>query len=168
MKKYEIEFCGGESRYYSKIANFLYGTIYDEREDEDVELYAEVLIPDDVDFESDYGYDELRAEIVKQAAEHGVSENDLDFRYDEVHKRLHEDDGIEKTGNVEVEFDAKSEGCNSEVYTMTARADGWYFYAESEPFYEHDEFPDEDYESLKAEIIRQAKEHGVNPARLHF
>ena len=53
---------------------------------EDVELYAEWVCG--VDFETekeeleDEGYEELKAEIIRQAKAHGIDESDLKFWYD--------------------------------------------------------------------------------------
>lgn len=46
-----------------------------------VELYAEVVLPDE-DVAEDYGYDELKAEILEQAEENDIPADTLHFWYD--------------------------------------------------------------------------------------
>ncbi len=100
-----VKFEGGESRTHGgKCCNFMtvdYDELRkhftdDELEEmfdvsypdsvEDVELYAEWVCG--VDFETDddeigdEGYEELKAEIIRQAKAHGIDENNLKFLYD--------------------------------------------------------------------------------------
>lgn len=88
----EVSFEAGESRglYYNqdtdcsefKIVNFMIahmdgGSLYD-----DDELYAEIVLPDDEEADSFYGYDELKQEIVHQCIEKGYNPAMLEFEFD--------------------------------------------------------------------------------------
>ena len=73
MKKYEVRFDGP----------FIIGVDYMlvevpilENEDENIELYAELPADDEKN------YDELKAEILRQAKEHGYTEENFTFWYD--------------------------------------------------------------------------------------
>lgn len=58
---------------------YMLGRYVDDDGDEQ-ELYAEVLAPDtEEECDDDFGYDELKAEIIKQAKEAGISEERLIF-----------------------------------------------------------------------------------------
>lgn len=74
MKKYEVMFQGGEGD-YGKAVNFMLSQIDDTR------LYAEVELPEG-DVPEDYGYDELKAEILEQAKAEGIPTDQLAFWYD--------------------------------------------------------------------------------------
>lgn len=81
MKKYEVRFDGGESQKHIQRRD--YGVDYmlvevpsPEDEDESVELYAELPADDEKN------YDELKAEILRQAKEHGYTEENFTFWYD--------------------------------------------------------------------------------------
>ena len=81
MKKYEVRFDGGESRstYNGKIigVDYMLVEVPDlEDEDENIELYAELPADDEKN------YDELKAEILRQAKEHGYTEENFTFWYD--------------------------------------------------------------------------------------
>ena len=83
MKKYEITFCAGEGR-SCECANWMLAEI------DGKELYAEYSL-DDIDCESGdepdvafLGYWELRADIIAQAADLGVSADQLSFPCDET------------------------------------------------------------------------------------
>lgn len=73
--KYEISFEGGEGRYTTKAVNYMMAEV------NGVELYAEVVLPDE-DVADDYGYEELKAEILEQAAENNIPADTLHFWYD--------------------------------------------------------------------------------------
>ena len=73
MKKYEVRFDGGESRstYNGEVIGVDYMLVEVpslEDEDEKIELYAELPADDEKN------YDELKAEILRQAKEHGYTE----------------------------------------------------------------------------------------------
>ena len=81
MKKYEVRFDGGESRntYNGEIIGVDYMLVEGpslEDEDEKIELYAELPADDEKN------YDELKAEILRQAKEHGYTEENFTFWYD--------------------------------------------------------------------------------------
>ena len=59
MEKVLVEFCGGESRKSNEAVNYMLVVI------DGVELYAEIGVPAESDEE--YGYDDLKAEILRQA-----------------------------------------------------------------------------------------------------
>ena len=72
MKKYEVKFDGGESRdtYNGEIigVDYMLVEVPDlDDEDENIELYAELPADDEKN------YDELKAEILRQAKEHGYA-----------------------------------------------------------------------------------------------
>lgn len=74
MSKYEVSFLGGESRNSSEAVNYMIADV------DGVELYSEIVLPDDED--EDYGYDELKGEILQQAQDAGIAADDLKFWYD--------------------------------------------------------------------------------------
>ncbi len=81
MKKYEVKFDGGESRdtYNGEIigVDYMLVEVPDlDDEDENIELYAELPADDEKN------YDELKAEILRQAKEHGYAEENFKFWYD--------------------------------------------------------------------------------------
>ena len=81
MKKYEVRFDRGESRstYNGEIICVDYMLVEVpslEDEDEKIELYAELPADDEKN------YDELKAEILRQAKEHGYTEENFTFWYD--------------------------------------------------------------------------------------
>ena len=81
MKKYEVRFDGGKSRstYNGEIICVDYMLVEVpslEDEDEKIELYAELPADDEKN------YDELKAEILRQAKEHGYTEENFTFWYD--------------------------------------------------------------------------------------
>ena len=81
MKKFDVSFYGGYSRstYNSEIIGVDYMLVEVpslENEDENIELYAELPADDEKN------YDELKAEILRQAKEHGYTEENLTFWYD--------------------------------------------------------------------------------------
>ena len=81
MKKYEVRFDGGESRstYNGGVIGVDYMLVEVpslEDEDEKIELYAELPADDEKN------YDELKAEILRQAKEHGYTEENFTFWYD--------------------------------------------------------------------------------------
>ena len=81
MKKYEVRFDGGESRstYNGEIICVDYMLVEVpslEDEDEKIELYAELPADDEKN------YDELKAEILRQAKEHGYTEENFTLWYD--------------------------------------------------------------------------------------
>lgn len=103
MKEITVLFEGGESRRNAGTAcNFMLVTCEelkkayteDELEEkfdvgypsslEDVaELYAEVLLEcDEEEYDEDYGYEELKADIIRQAKAHGIDADSLKFMYD--------------------------------------------------------------------------------------
>lgn len=88
MKKYDVIFEGGQSRSGSAACNYMLVVV------DDVELYAEILIDDDmnekfydescdynfnVDKFDDYSYPLLKSEILSQAAQEGISSDSLIF-----------------------------------------------------------------------------------------
>lgn len=75
-EKYEVRFDGGESRdtYNGEIIGVDYMLVEVpslDDEDENIELYAELPADDEKN------YDELKAEILRQAKEHGYSRRKL-------------------------------------------------------------------------------------------
>jgi len=57
----------------------MFGRYLDDDGDEQ-KLYAEVLVPDtEEECDDDFGYDELQADIIKQAKEAGINEGRLIF-----------------------------------------------------------------------------------------
>ena len=84
MKKYNIGYYGGESlQHPGKACDYMICAARDEA-GEPVELYAEVICPDDVtedniDAWSESIYDDLKAEIIEQAERLGVAAEQLEF-----------------------------------------------------------------------------------------
>lgn len=87
VEKIEVRFEGGEARDFHHgelpAVNYMLAKFEDEDGDE-VELYAEHEIVEDEDAGGDEGYDELKAEIIEQAKEYGISAERLHFYYDDV------------------------------------------------------------------------------------
>lgn len=75
--KITVLYAAGESRYSTAGIDYMIAKIEDE--DEDVELYAEAT---PVDGDECGTYDELKAAILEQAAEHGIPADALSFQYD--------------------------------------------------------------------------------------
>ena len=71
----KVTFDGGQGRNTEKAVNYMIADV------DGVELYAEVEIPDDAD-PDEYGYDELKKEIISQAKEHDIDVNQLKFWWD--------------------------------------------------------------------------------------
>lgn len=70
---YVVRYEGGESRTQpGRAVDYMLAVV------DDVELYAETAATDDAS-----SYDELRAEIIEQAAKVGVSADRLTFYYDD-------------------------------------------------------------------------------------
>lgn len=107
--KYKVNFYGAPSAYEDKGANCMdlvlsigedgkltpeFPSYIEGWMDEGEEyylLYAEVVIPDGMDpddpnYNYDYGYAELRADIIAQAKEKGIPEDMLEFQYDSLTK----------------------------------------------------------------------------------
>ena len=82
----KVNYQAGESRHGNYGVDFMICTVH--TGDEDIELYAEMVNPtwDDKtqQFEDEAAtYDDLKAEIIRQAAEHGIAATALKFYYDE-------------------------------------------------------------------------------------
>lgn len=73
MKKYEVDYQGGESRYGIEPVDYMLVKI------DDIELYAEAPAQDD----ENANYDELKTAILEQAAEHDIPAEWLKF-WDEM------------------------------------------------------------------------------------
>ena len=73
MKKYEVEYSAGEARNGNESVDYMLVEI------NDVELYAEAA-PDPEDETGTY--EELKAEIIRQAEKNGISTEALRFLYD--------------------------------------------------------------------------------------
>lgn len=84
MEKIKVTFAGGEARDWHPgdihIVNYMRAQFEDEDGDE-VELYAEYAVSESDDEVA--GYDELKAEIIEQAAEYGIAADRLHFYYDD-------------------------------------------------------------------------------------
>ena len=84
MKKYIVGYYGGESlQHPGKACDYMICAARDE-DGEPVEMYAEVICPDDVtedsiDTWSASVYDDLKAEIIEQAKVLGVAAEQLEF-----------------------------------------------------------------------------------------
>lgn len=84
MKKYDVGYYSGESlQHPGKGCDYMICAARDEC-GEPVEMYAEVLVPDDVsegsaDAWSDSVYDDLKADIIEQAKAYGIAEGQLEF-----------------------------------------------------------------------------------------
>lgn len=80
MKRVHVTYQGGESRYSENGVDFMLAVV------DGVELYAEAD-PDDYGYgEAGYDetatYDDMKAAILGQAAEHGIPAIKLEFEYD--------------------------------------------------------------------------------------
>lgn len=87
MKKYEVDYCGGDSRTNPGTSiDYMLCTIPTDY-GEEVELYAE-MVNDTWDEERECfddetaTYDELKEAIIEQAEENGIDVNQLHFMYD--------------------------------------------------------------------------------------
>lgn len=84
MKKYNVGYYSGESlQHPGKGCDYMICAARDEDGDP-VEMYAEAICPDDVtednvDAWSDSVYDDLKADIIEQAARLGVAADQLEF-----------------------------------------------------------------------------------------
>lgn len=84
MKKYNVGYYSGESlQHPGKGCDYMICAALDEA-GEPIELYAEMICPDDVtednvDAWSDSVYDDLKAEIIEQAELLGVPAEQLEF-----------------------------------------------------------------------------------------
>ena len=73
ITRYVVRYEGGESRTQpGRAVDYMLAVV------DGVELYAETPATDDAS-----SYDELRAEIIRQAAEVGISADQLSFYYDD-------------------------------------------------------------------------------------
>lgn len=89
MTTYKVLYSGGESRTKAHMAcDFMLVELEDEDRNDiwDAGLYAERVYPDGVEYDSDEYRElesqfeaELKAEIIQQAAEHGISAERLIF-----------------------------------------------------------------------------------------
>ena len=70
-----VEFNGGQGRKTDAAVNYMLAEI------DGVELYAEMEIPEDAN-PDEYGYDELKDEIIAQAKENDIDESLLKFLWD--------------------------------------------------------------------------------------
>ena len=70
-----VEFNGGQGRKTDAAVNYMLAEI------DGVELYAEMKIPEDAN-PDEYGYDELKDEIIAQAKENDIDESLLKFWWD--------------------------------------------------------------------------------------
>lgn len=74
MKYVSVEFSGGESRKSNEAVNYMLAVV------DGVELYAESSVPAECDDE--YGYDDLKAQILRQAEKQHIDFNSLIFWFD--------------------------------------------------------------------------------------
>lgn len=72
MKKYEVEFNGGESRYGDEAVDYMLADV------EGVELYAEAPAGET----EEENYEALKAEILDQAEKNGIQASSLKFWWD--------------------------------------------------------------------------------------
>ena len=98
MKRIFIQFEAGESRYTeSGAVNFMIA-----QPDSDVDLYAEIAVPDGVS--DDYGYLSLKSAILEQANDMGIPADALEFWYDGQEDHLEPDaaasDGIRSAADL--------------------------------------------------------------------
>ena len=70
-----VEFNGGQGRKTDTAVNYMLAEI------DGVELYAEMEIPEDAN-PDEYGYDELKDEIIAQAKENDIDTSLLQFWWD--------------------------------------------------------------------------------------
>ena len=68
----EVDFNGGSGRIADKAVNYMLANV------DGIELYAEIEIPDNAGSD-EYGYDELKKEIISQAKGQGIDANRLKF-----------------------------------------------------------------------------------------
>lgn len=73
MKKYKVEFSGGQSRTGANSVNYMLVEV------EDTELYAECDITDAEEENDFFGFDELKDSIIEQAEENGINIEALEF-----------------------------------------------------------------------------------------
>ena len=78
MKKYKVTYQGGEGRYTTAAVDWMMVTI--ETDDEPIELYAEREM---VEGDETATYDDLKADILRQAEENGIDKDSLVFWFDE-------------------------------------------------------------------------------------
>ena len=78
MKKYKVTYQGGEGRYTTAAVDWMMVTV--ETDDEPIELYAEREI---VEGDETATYDDLKADILRQAEENGIDKDSLIFWFDE-------------------------------------------------------------------------------------
>lgn len=78
MKKYKVTYQGGEGRYTTAAVDWMMVTI--ETDDEPIELYAEREM---VEGDETATYDDLKADILRQAEENGIDKDSLIFWFDE-------------------------------------------------------------------------------------
>lgn len=91
-KKITVQFSAAPKTYDPRgnagVVNQMWAAATDAEGDE-IELYAEIdwpdpySDPDSTDYDEAYGYDELKAEIISQAREHGIPSEVLKFFYDD-------------------------------------------------------------------------------------
>lgn len=74
-KKIKVEYSGGQSRLSTKNIDYMLANV------NEIELYAEADFDENRTDDTDT-YEELKAEILLQAKENGVSEERLVFMYD--------------------------------------------------------------------------------------
>lgn len=88
-EKYSVGFYGGIAKDGEHGCNYMHADVQDQDGD-DVELYAEYLAPDEwagreqipaeeMNAFDDESFEPLKAEIISQAKEYGISEDQLDF-----------------------------------------------------------------------------------------
>ena len=82
---YEVNFEAGTGRFGPEPVNFMVCIGH--------HLYAEIVVPDGAS--DDYGYLNLKDEIIKQAAADGIPEKDLKFWYDGQEQFLAQDACVE-------------------------------------------------------------------------
>lgn len=78
MKKYKVTYQGGEGRYTTAAVDWMMVTI--ETDDEPIELYTEREM---VEGDETATYDDLKADILRQAEENGIDKDSLIFWFDE-------------------------------------------------------------------------------------
>ena len=78
MKKYKVTYQGGEGRYTTAAVDWMMVTV--ETDDEPLELYAEREM---VEGDETATYDDLKADILRQAEENGIDKDSLIFWFDE-------------------------------------------------------------------------------------
>lgn len=78
MKKYKVTYQSGEGRYTTAAVDWMMVTI--ETDDEPIELYAEREM---VEGDETATYDDLKADILRQAEENGIDKDSLIFWFDE-------------------------------------------------------------------------------------